>query len=76
MMFDGGFTWLRQGTLADGWKDVLEPVVARYRERDLRRYFRADAAIANPDFFNPHCTNDAPQRIGQESHGYSQRPNY
>ena len=25
---------------ADGWRDVLEPVVERYRERDLRRYFR------------------------------------
>jgi hypothetical protein len=42
---------LRPGNVhsADGWKDVLEPVVARYRERDLRRYFRADAAFANPD---------------------------
>jgi hypothetical protein len=36
---------------ADGWKDVLEPVVARYRERDLRRYFRADAAFANPEVY-------------------------
>jgi len=24
---------------ADGWRDVLEPVVERYRERNLRRYF-------------------------------------
>jgi hypothetical protein len=41
---------LRAGNVhsADGWKDVLEPVVARYRERDLRSYFRADAAFANP----------------------------
>ena len=31
---------------ADGWRDVLEPVVALYRERDLRRYFRGDVAIA------------------------------
>jgi len=30
---------------------VLEPVVARYRARDLRRYFRADAAFANPDVY-------------------------
>ncbi len=34
---------LRPGNVhsADGWKDMLEPVVARYRypERDLRRYF-------------------------------------
>jgi hypothetical protein len=34
---------------ADGWQEVLEPVVARYRDRDLRRYFRADAAFANPE---------------------------
>ena len=31
---------------ADGWKDALEPVVARYRDSDVRRYFRADAAFA------------------------------
>ena len=30
------------------YRDVLESVVARYRERGLRRYFRADAAFANP----------------------------
>jgi len=30
---------------ADGWKDVLVPVVARYRERDLRCCFRADAFL-------------------------------
>ncbi len=41
---------LRSGNAhsADGWHDVLEPVVARYRKRDMRRYFRADAAFANP----------------------------
>jgi hypothetical protein len=44
---------LRPGNvhLADGWKDVLEPVVARYRERDVRHYFRADAAFANPEVY-------------------------
>ena len=30
---------------------MLEPVVACYRERDLRRYFRADAAFANPEVY-------------------------
>ena len=37
---------LRPGNVhsADGWKNVLEPVVARYRERDLRRYFCAEPA--------------------------------
>jgi len=44
---------LRPGNVhsADGWRDVLEPVVARYRERDLRRYFRADAAFASPEVY-------------------------
>jgi hypothetical protein len=44
---------LRPGNVhsADGWKSVLEPVVARYRERGLRRYFRADAAFANPEVY-------------------------
>ncbi len=30
---------------------MLEPILARYRERDLRRYFRADAAFANPEVY-------------------------
>jgi hypothetical protein len=34
-----------------GWRDVLEPVVARYRDRKLRRYFRGDAAFASPDIY-------------------------
>ena len=44
---------LRSGNVhsADGWKDVLEPVVARYRDRFKRRYFRADAAFANPEVY-------------------------
>jgi hypothetical protein len=44
---------LRPGNVhsADGWKNVLEPVVARYRKRDLRRYFRGDAAFANPEVY-------------------------
>ncbi len=36
---------------AHGWRDVLEPVVARYRDRKQRRYFRADAAFASPDIY-------------------------
>jgi hypothetical protein len=41
---------LRPGNVhsAHGWKDVLKPVVARYRGKFKRRYFRADAAFANP----------------------------
>ena len=45
---------LRPGNVhsADGWREVLEPVVERYRERNLRRYFRdLDAAFAAPDIY-------------------------
>jgi hypothetical protein len=44
---------LRSGNVhsADGWHDVLAPVVARYRKRNMRRYFRADAAFANPEVY-------------------------
>src|SRR5438105_1417395 len=36
---------------ADGWDDVLKPVVARYRGKVSRIYFRADAGFANPDIY-------------------------
>jgi hypothetical protein len=44
---------LRPGNVhsADDWRMVLEPVVERYRNRDLRRYFRADAAFAKPEIY-------------------------
>jgi hypothetical protein len=44
---------LRPGNVhsANGWQDVLEPVVARYRSKFKRRYFRADAAFANPEVY-------------------------
>ncbi len=44
---------LRPGNVhsADGWCGVLEPVVERYRQRNLRRYFRGDAAFASPDIY-------------------------
>jgi len=44
---------LRPGNVhsSDGWKDVLDPVVARYRGKSKRRYFRADAAFANPEVY-------------------------
>ena len=44
---------LRPGNVhsADGWRKVLEPVVERYRDRKLRRYFRADAAFASPEVY-------------------------
>ena len=39
------------GHSAADWRDVLGPVVARYRGRLKRRYFRGDAAYANPDIY-------------------------
>src|SRR5450631_1968852 len=44
---------LRPGNVhsADGWKEVLEPVVARYRGQVSRIHFRADAWFANPEVY-------------------------
>ena len=44
---------LRPGNVhsADGWQDALDAVVARYRGKVSRLYFRADAAFANPDVY-------------------------
>jgi len=52
---------------------VLEPVVTRYQGRNIPRYFRADAAFANPELYeyleaegfeyaHPSAANDALQR--------------
>ncbi len=44
---------LRLGNVhsAEGWRVVLEPVVARYRGRVKRLYFHGDAAFANPEIY-------------------------
>lgn len=44
---------LRPGNVhsADGWRDILAPVMARYRGKMKRYYFRADAAFANPEVY-------------------------
>src|SRR5580693_8932324 len=44
---------LRPGNVhsADGWEGVLKPVLARYRGKVSRIYFRADAGFANPDVY-------------------------
>jgi hypothetical protein len=44
---------LRSGNVhsAAGWRDVLEPVVVRYRGVVKWRYFRGDAAFANPQIY-------------------------
>jgi hypothetical protein len=36
---------------ADGWRVVLEPVIARYRDRELPRYFPDDTAFALPGIY-------------------------
>ena len=48
-----GAVRLRPGNVhsADGWREVLEPVVARYRNKMKRRYFRGDAGYANPGIY-------------------------
>src|SRR5262245_38276160 len=44
---------LRAGNVhsAHGWRDVLDPVVARYRGQAVRRLLRGDAAFALPDVY-------------------------
>src|ERR1035437_7201979 len=44
---------LRPGNVhsAADWRDVLEPVLARYRHKMKRRYFRGDTACANPGIY-------------------------
>ncbi len=44
---------LRNGNVvsADDWRSGLEPVVGRYRDLDIRRFFRGDAAFARPEVY-------------------------
>ena len=44
---------LRNGNVAsaDDWRSVLEPVVVRYRDMDIAKYFRGDAAFAIPELY-------------------------
>ena len=44
---------LRPGNVhsSKGWREALEPVVARYRSRKLTRSLRADAAFARPEIY-------------------------
>jgi hypothetical protein len=44
---------LRPGNVhsAEDWRLVLEPVIARYGERSVDLYFRADAAFAKPELY-------------------------
>jgi len=44
---------LRNGNVhsADDWRSLLEPIVNRYRGHDIRRFFRGDAAFADPKMY-------------------------
>ena len=47
--FEGAL--LRPGNVhsADGWKELLEPIVTCYEKKTVRKYFRGDAAFAKPE---------------------------
>ena len=51
---------LRAGNVhsADGWREVLEPVLARYRSKMKRRYFRGDAVVRQPRGLRIACCAD------------------
>ena len=57
---------LRPGNVhsADGWHDVLDPVVARYRGKVSRLYFRADAAFAMPGVYSTWKPRGSSMRSG------------
>jgi len=44
---------LRPGNVhsADGWRDLLEPIVDRYKYTNRKLYFRGDAAFASPEVY-------------------------
>jgi Transposase DDE domain group 1 len=44
---------LRPGNVhsADDWEEVLKPVIARYADKDILHFFRADAAFALPALY-------------------------
>ena len=44
---------LRPGNVpsADLWRELLEPMVARYDKKTVSKYFRADAAFAKPEIY-------------------------
>jgi len=50
---DVEFALLREGNAhsAKDWRTVLEPIVARYRDRDIPYFFRGDAAVANSKIY-------------------------
>jgi hypothetical protein len=57
---------LRNGNVhsADGWRSAMEPVVERYSGDDIAKFFRGDAAFAQPEVY---CY------LESESYGYTIR---
>ena len=57
---------LRRGNVhsADDWRSVLEPVVERYDGEDIAKYFRGDAAFAQPEIY---------EYLEAQSYGYAIR---
>jgi hypothetical protein len=46
-------TMLRNGNVhsADDWQNVLEPIINRYRGYNIAKFFRGDAAFADPNVY-------------------------
>jgi len=44
---------LRPGKVhsADRWKELLDPIVKRYENKNVRKYFRGDAAFSKPEIY-------------------------
>jgi len=44
---------LRPGNVhsADRWKELLNPIVKRYTNKNIRKYFRGDAAFTKPEIY-------------------------
>ena len=36
---------------ADRWRELLDPIVQRYAQAPIRKYFRGDAAFAKPELY-------------------------
>jgi hypothetical protein len=63
---DVEYAKLRPGNVAsaDDWRSVLEPVIERYRQLDVQKVFRGDAAFAIPGLY---------ERLEAESYRYAIR---
>jgi Transposase DDE domain group 1 len=66
---------LRHGNVhsADDWRSVLEPVVARYRTATVKKFFRGDAAFANPELYAFLEAEDYSYAIRLKSNGLLER---